>query len=283
MKTPLPKICAALLVVFALVSTHVFAISIYVTGVNTGAPYVSKFGTLDLNTGVYTQISANMSGGFANLTYGPTTGLLYASVTTGTGTLHTVNTGTGNATLVGYMGYDVWAMSMGPSSQIFAYNWASDTLNWVNPATAASTLIAATPTYASRPPEYGSYAFIGSTLYTSANYGSGSIFGTVNTTDGTITTLASDAIYQSLKLAYDGTTLYGVNLTNIFTINPATGALSSPVTITGANWFTGDIYGASYVPVPEPSTLSMVAVFACGAALAKWRNRSKIRGGKAVR
>lgn len=229
------------------------------TGIDTGALTTSKFGTVDLTTGVYTQISANTGGGYANLTYRPSSGLLYTSTTAGTGGLYTVNSATGNTTLVGDMGFDAWAMAMSDTEEIFAYNWASDTLNWVDPSDASPTFVANASTYAMRPPQYGSFEFVGSTLYTSANWQGAGIFGTVDTSTGNVSQIAIDEAYKSLKLAYDGTTLYALDLSNIYTVDPTNGTLSNPVSITGSNWFTAEIYGASFA-IPEPGTLSMLAL-----------------------
>lgn len=270
------KTCATFLVAFALASANAFATGIYVTGVNantiTAPATKSGFGSLDLTTGVYTQIVASLPGNsYHNLTFSPTTGLLYSEAD---GFLKTINT-SGTVASVGNMGYDTWAMSMSASNQIFTYDWGSDKMGWVNPSTGTTTGAFGTTTYASRPPNYGSFAFVGSMLYTADNWAGTNTFGTVNTTTGVLTTIATGANYQYLKLAYDGTTLYGVNLTTIYTINPATGALSNPVTISGTNWFTYEVYGASFAPVPEPATLSMVALFVGIAGLAFWRRHEK--------
>ena len=277
MKMSPSKTCSTLLAVFAFASANAFAASAYVTGVNansiTNPATKSNFGSLDLATGVYTEIVAGLTGNsFHGLTFGPSTGLLYSE---SGGFLNTITT-MGTVAQVGSMGYDAWAMSMSGSNQIFAYNWASDTMGWVNPATGATTGAFGTTTYASRPPNYGSFAFVGSTLYTADNWAGTNTFGKVNTTTGILTTIATGSSYQYLKLAYDETTstLYGINLNNIYTVNPLTGALSNTVAISGANWFTYEINGASVAAIPEPSAAAALCGLATLAFVTLRRRRS---------
>ena len=77
-----------------------------------------------------------------------------------------------------------------------------------------------------------------------------------------------------MRLAYDGTTLFGLNIGTLYTLNPTTGAYTGLGTVTGlAN---KGFYAMSVpVAVPEPSTYALAAI-ATG-VMAAIARRSKAR------
>jgi outer membrane protein assembly factor BamB len=78
-----------------------------------------------------------------------------------------------------------------------------------------------------------------------------------------------------MTLAYDGTTLFGLNNGSLYTLNPTTGAYTGLGTVTGlAN---KDFFGMSVpVAVPEPSTYALAAI-ATGVMAAIARRRKARR------
>ena len=78
-----------------------------------------------------------------------------------------------------------------------------------------------------------------------------------------------------MRLAYDGTTLFGLKDTTLYTLNPTSGAYTTLATVTG--FVNGAVYAMS-VPfaVPEPSTYALAAI-ATGVMAAIARRRKAAR------
>jgi hypothetical protein len=79
-----------------------------------------------------------------------------------------------------------------------------------------------------------------------------------------------------MRLAYDGTTLFGLNSGTLYTLNPTTGAYTGLGTVTGFPSGQLQFFAMSVpVAVPEPSTYALAAI-ATG-VMAAIARRSKAR------
>lgn len=136
------------------------------------------------------------------------------------------------------------------------------------------------------PPKGGRLAKHGNEFYVAINNGdvSEGQFGTVSDGSGYLQVGASDTQYMFMNLASDSSTLYGLygdgqDTANhkLFTIDPVTGALTQVPNITIAGNGLGTYFhGAAFVPVPEPSTyaMGMIAAVTAGWAMRRKKKRS---------
>ena len=253
------------------------AVDLYVTGWDNDVQR-NVFGKVDSATGLYTELNSDIGGGF-DFTYGlawnPGIGKFntlrqggsFSTITT-TGTVGSVIASGLNSN--GYLAYNQVTSTM--------YSANPSALNTLNPATGAQSNIGSPGLF----DVYGS-AFVNGTMYGttmtvdlitfqfdfrygSFNLGTGA-FAAINPSD--------DPTYRNMKLAYDGTTLFGLNNGSLYTLNPTTGAYTGLGTVTGlAN---KDFFGMSVpVAVPEPSTYALAAI-ATGVMAAIARRRKARR------
>ncbi|MEI7924429.1 MAG: PEP-CTERM sorting domain-containing protein, partial [Planctomycetota bacterium] len=249
------------------------AVDLYVTGFDFNTQK-NIFGKIDSATLVYSQLNSDIGGGFntKGLAWNPNISQFnmlrddgtFSTITT-TGTMGSVASGLTN----GSLSYN------SASSTMYSVNGSA--LNTVNPATGAQSNIG-NPGASS---VWGS-AFVNGTMYGTAGiYSSGPMldrfYGRFNLSTGAFTaiTASNDFTYGNMALAYDGTTLFGIKSTSLYSLNPTTGAYTGLGTVTGiAN---GQFYAMSVpVAVPEPSTYALAAI-ATGVMAAIARRRKARR------
>jgi len=245
------------------------AVDLYVTVWN-NSPQSNRFGKIDSDTGLYTEINANVGGGsnamMSGLAWDPATSQF--NTLTLQGSLSTITTtgtvGSGLATGLPY-GNNILAFNPATST-MYAVN--SGALSTVNPATGAVSNIGA-----SGIASMYSAAFVNGTMYGTANLGGDIRYGSFNLSTGAFTaiTASDDSNYAYMFLAYDGTTLFGLSGTTLYTLNPTTGAYTTLRSVTG---FSNGGFNAMSVPfaVPEPSTYALCAI-ATGVMAAVTRRR----------
>ncbi len=247
------------------------AVDIYVIGNDNGTS-TDFFGKVNSTTGALQIINANIgaktSGG--SLVWNPNINMFNSL--SGSGVFNTImldgtlGTPIASGLQAGKLGYSSTSSKM--------YNVLS-TFYDVNPTTGAQTSVGATgysDVYSATP--------VGNLIYGTVFVFSGGpkwYYGTFNSATGAFAAItASDSVYGAMRLAYDGTTMYGMNNSSLYIINPATGAYSSPVTLSGISGLQS-LQGAAMVPVPEPSTYALGAI-ATGvmAAVARRRKASRV-------
>jgi hypothetical protein len=206
------------------------------------------FGTIDLSTGAFTLLG---NSGVTLSGMAVYNGVLYGDSLGGTGTLYTINPANGSLTTVGSSGKSY--VDFGDTtSGLFAEGESDGNLYSINSATGAATLVGAT-----HPPYAGGYSSISlnsSTLY--YTQGTGSDFYTLNTSTGAATLVGSlgDSLEMGAMIFEDGI-LYAAEdspVSNIDTINPATGSATIGPAVTGA---PSVIFGLAPNPVPPPSAV----------------------------
>jgi hypothetical protein len=255
------------------------AVDLYVTVWN-NSPQSNRFGKIDSDTGVYSLINSNVGGGSGAMMFG----LAWDPATSQFNTL-TLQGSLSTITTTGTVGSGL-ATGLPLSENLLAYNPATSTmyalndgaLNTVNPATGAVSNIGS-------PGVAGTYgpAFVNGTLYgagdvDNVDYEGNYRYGSYNLSTGGFTaiTASSDNNYSGMILAYDGTTLFGLNGTTLYTLNPSTGAYTTLRSVTG---FSGGSIVAMSAPfaVPEPSTYALGAI-ASGVMAAIARRRKARKG-----
>ena len=249
----------AFLAVFAAAAS---AGTIYTTSYN--GYFSGSFGKLDTATGVWTSIKSDPLSGDAphSLAYDGSGGFYTAGTYY---TFHSVTT-SGVTSQIG-SSVSNYGMSSG-NGKMYAYDYGSDALGTINTATGAFTMIG-NSLLNSGAPIGGRLAFQNGTLYGAVKTSGIGKFGTFNTSTGVFTATATDTIYASTLLASDGTTLYGLNGSNLYTLDPATGGVLTTTGLTGVPAETWS--GAAFGPVPEPATMSLLALG--GLALLKRRRK----------
>lgn len=248
------------------------AVDLYVTGWDNNAQK-NIFGKIDSATLVYSQLNSDIGGGFSStvgLAWNP--GISKFNMLRDDGTFSTITT-TGTVGSV---------IATGLSDGRLAYNSASSTmysvngsaLYTVNPATGAQSNIGSPGV-----DSVDGSAFVNGTMYvtTSSLIPFSNSYGSFNLGTGAFTAItpSDDSTYSSMRLAYDGTTLFGLNSGTLYTLNPTTGAYTGLGTVTGlAN---KGFYAMSVpVTVPEPSTYALAAI-ATGVMAAIARRRKARR------
>ena len=247
------------------------------------AAFKTQFGKIDSTTGVFTQIAADVSSGnyVGNLAWSSAANAFF--VTTDNYSVRTLRTLGTNGTLsssIGNLAGAVYGMAYNTGdSSLYAYEMVSTTANYsrINPSTGGSTVLT-TPIAGLLSSTAGIFSIQQGMLYSSQASGTGQ-FGSYGMNSGsTFQQIGSnDSRYAHMSLASDGTTLYGIyglsNTNTLYTIDPATGALSAGINITG---MTGVIrfLGAGAIRVPEPGTC-MLALTGAAMLAAKARLRRR--------
>ena len=249
------------------------AVDLYVTGRDRDAQK-NIFGKINSATGLYTELNSDIGGGFTNtsgLAWNPN--ISQFNMLRDDGTFSTITT-TGTVGSVIATGLTKGSLSYNPASSTM-YSANPSALNTVNPATGARSNIG-NPGVDS---VYGS-AFVNGTMYVTTSFFSpfSNSYGSFNLGTGAFTAItpSNDSTYDSMRLAYDGTTLFGLKAGgSLYTLNPTTGAYTGLGTVTGlAN---KGFYAMSVpVAVPEPSTYALAAI-ATGVMAAIARRRKARR------
>ena len=211
----------------------------------------SGFGTIDLDTGVFTSLG-NFGQTLAGL--GEENGILFGAASGQSagifGFLYTINPTNGNLSAVGASGisYDVFGST---TSGLYAVDYDSLNLFSINPATGAATLIG--PTGLS----LGSWRAIssgGSVLY----YADGTNFYTLNPSTGAATLVGKMGGAQLGAMVIEHGILYGgENSPGVLTVtlNPRTGALTDGPVVT--SYGGGSFVGLAPDPVTPPPSLTI--------------------------
>lgn len=199
-----------------------------------------EFGTIDLNTGAFTELAAPTGVPVAGMAV--LNGTLYASSydTTGSGTLYTVNPANGSLTVVGTSSIS-YASFGSAASSLYALG-VDGNLYSINPNSGAATTIGPTGFV------FGDGAWAGlSNNATILYFSNGENLFTLNTTTGAKTLVGNMGAVQMGVLLMEGGILYGGQNVPSFAvakINPTTGAATTGPGVTGA---TGEFYALAPV------------------------------------
>ena len=252
------------------------AVDLYVTAFDFNTQK-NVFGKIDSGTGVYSQLNSDIGGTGADYT----TGLAWNpnisdfNMLRDDGTFSTITkTGT-MGPVAPLLTYGVLAYNPATSSM---YSVNGSALNTVNPATGAQSNIGSPGVDA----VFGS-AFVNGTMYgttATRDFVSGLMdfrYGSFNLSTGAFTAItgSNDYNYNYMRLAYDGTTLFGMKDFTLYSLNSATGTYTTLTSVTG---LPSSVNAMSVVPVPvpEPSTYALAAI-ATGVMAAIARRRKAAR------
>ena len=249
------------------------ASDLYVTGKNYSAN-TAFFGKIDTSTGVYTQLNANMAGSanVMGLVWNPA--ISQFNTLTDSGTLMSISTAgvTGSVIATGRSGK---TLAYNTSTSLM-YELSNTAVYTIDPATGAQSLVGSTGLNA-----VTGVAFQNGTLYSTQSNSNTSVyfFGSVNLNTGAFSNISTtNLVYGDMLVASTGSTMYGLNGANLYTINPVTGGYTQAATVTG---FGGSTYwtamSAVVTPVPEPSTYALAAI-ATGLMAALARRRKARQG-----
>lgn len=235
--------------------------------------FTMSFGKVNMTTGEYTPIVGNLSqtAYFSSLAWNPSGSNFLAFRERDLTTISVSGVVGGVVGSVPVEGDGLsWinhGLARSPAGTSYAYNYENDTFGTVTQSTPAYTQISASG-LGTLSPVGGRLVFHGDTLFAAFNVGiaeepfTDGLFGTIDPATGGFTQLANGAEFQSMVLASDGTTLFGLTPTTLRSLDPASGATLETISLYGdlpENW-TG-----AAVAVPEPSTYVMaIAGVACG-------------------
>lgn len=262
------------LLLLALSQTGALAQTVYVVGDN------GQFGSIQLETRVYTQITPNLGNSYRGLLYRPEDDRLYSVTRFVTGEpLRTIST-TGAVTNVGNTGTDTAGLARRPSDgTIFYLDRASFRLGTINPSTGAYTNIGNTGILTN---SIGNrISFVGNNLFfvgqnniseplnnglysLNQSTGTGTFIGTGGSIASRNAYVNMDAIFTDSGALY-GITSIGAGFPHtLYSINTTTSALTNLGDITGSNQ-PDFIRGAATISssgasAPEPGTLSLLAL-----------------------
>ncbi len=211
------------------------------------AGYSAEFGTLDLSTGIFTSLgTTNVGGHPMGLLSGLSVanGALYGETLSGGSNLYSVNPANGALSYIGTNSTSSNVLGSTTSGTLYSAD-LSGNLYSVNTATAAATFIG---NLGFGLGGYFSLSDNSSTLYLTR--GNGSLY-TVNTSTG-VASLVGPTV-QVFATAVSGGTLYGVSATNIYSINPTTGAFTTGPTIAPGIAIEGLVPVGAVSAVPEPA------------------------------
>ena len=221
-------------------------------------------GKVDLTTGAVTLIgSAGVA--LTDIAFSPT-GQLYGI---DFNRLYSINSTTGAASLIGSTGQSLNSLVFSAAGTLYSANTFLYTLNT---STGAATAIGrGGEAYSSS----GDLAFSGGNLYLSSLGLGNDELVRLNTTTGVGTFVGSLGLSAAYGLASsDGTNLYAVSGTRIFSVNVATGASTLLLDYGGhglgfANGtaFFGEAGGTAPVPEPGPLALMLAGLLSVGAVM----------------
>ena len=253
------------------------AVDLYVTGIDFNTQK-NVFGKIDSGTGVYSQLNSDIGGNAATYTSGLAwnPNISNFNILRDDGTFSTITT-TGTMSSVA-TGLTYGALAYNPATSTM-YSVNESALNTVNPATGAQSYIGSPGVTA-----IDGIAFVNGTMYGTTlkfdGFSFDSRYGSFNLSTGAFTAItgSNDSAYDNMRLAYDGTTLFGLGLgyTTLYTMNPSTGAYTTLTAVTGLG--NRQFFAMSVVPVavPEPSTYALAAI-ATGVMAAIARRRKAAR------
>jgi Transposase DDE domain group 1/PEP-CTERM motif len=249
------------------------------------------FGTVDLNTGVFSSLGITEVGSSAMPLSGMADlgGTLYgAPEGTNDTAIYTINPANGALTRVGTTGISGFSFdNLGSTTTGLYVVDSSANLYSINPTTGAATLIGSTGI------GFGGYTSL-STNASSLYFADGNNLYTLNTTTGAATLIGAlgvgpppqDVTIELTALLQENGTLYGAlsgNPPSVATVDPTTGAATIGSDIIGADsaFITGlarfPLSGASVIP--EPSTWAMMLL---GFAFLGFAGYRRARAGRAA-
>jgi hypothetical protein len=221
----------------------------------------SVFGTLDLNTGAFSQIST-LNGFLVEDLALSSTGTLYvlAGPSSGGNEFATINTSTGAITDIAAVSAAFTSLAFSPDGTLYAstYSPTQEALYILNPATGASSFV--TDLQGPLATESSDIRFLGNTLYTTLFATPNGLY-SVNLSNGDGTLIGTTGLpaYTALTGVVNGdlaatTTTSGdpFDPGELALINPATGEAT-----VGAS--TNLLYNFVPIATPEPGSLSLLA------------------------
>ena len=246
--------------------------TVYIVGDN------GQFGSIQLGTLVYTEITPNLGNSYRGLLYRPEDDKLYSVTRFVAGEpLRTIST-TGTVTNVGNTGTDTAGLARRPSDgAIFYFDRASLRLGTIDPNTGTYTNIGSsilTNSIGDRIEFVGNNLFfIGQNavsepfnngLYSlNQTTGAGTFIGSGGSVESRNAYTAMDATFMESNILY-GIVSFGVGAHTLYSINTTTAVLTSLGDITGSNQPTfirgAATIGATSASAPEPGTLSLLAL-----------------------
>ncbi|MCX7113095.1 MAG: PEP-CTERM sorting domain-containing protein [Proteobacteria bacterium] len=230
----------------------------------------SQFGTFDLQTRAYSQITASTTQTLSGLA--ASNGQLYATSNANPALLYTLSD-TGTLAAVGGTGRLISGLAFNASGTLYADDKTNSSLGTLNPSTGAYANIGSiSPTSVN---SNGVLAFSNGVLYAVITNGPNiKVLASLNLASGAATQIGPDAQYVGMILFDAQNVLYGISISkNLYSINTSTAALTNLGAITGSN-LPGNFNAAVAAPttsdVPEPATLGL---FAIGGLALRWRGK----------
>jgi hypothetical protein len=230
-----------------------------------------QFGTLDLQTGVFTQTGTLpggiVGGDMARLPGGP----LFAVDTSSN--LILINPVNASVTLLGHSGNNIEALAIRQDGTLFGLSYQN--LYRIDTTTGAATLVGQMGNFVPPVSFDATFDSAGNLFLVEQNGASTSSLYKVNASTG-LATLVGSTGFSVTGLDYEGGTLYGFTLDGkLISINTQTGVGTFLVNESGANNYIS--VGATADPgaaaAPEPSTLVLLGIGAAGVAWygRRWR------------
>ncbi len=243
-----------------IVATLAFSSSVFADTVAWEATGDNLFGSLDLNTGSFNQVS-NL--GFTPAGLGEVGGNLYTTDAGGVG-LYSLDPHSGTTSLIG-------------NSSISYYTFGSTTIGlymvdtvgtlWnINPANGSATMVGSTHLM------MGSYTAGLSNGSNSLYIALGSSIYTINTTTGAASYIGTSGSTDFAALVTVGNTVYGSTIVapnSVYTFNPSTG-----LSAFGTNAQGDYAYGLAPI-VPEPSSFALLGLGLAAAAFGGYALKQK--------
>jgi len=228
------------------------AIDLYLTGFDNNISR-SVFGKIDTSTGIFTQLAdLGSSDSFRGLAWNPAINKF--NILNNSGQLNTITTTGTLGTVIANVGQN-GTLAYNPNSSTMYMVTFSD-LYTLNPNNGVTTFIGNHGANS-----VSSSTFLNGSLY--LNYTSNFTnfyFGTLDVNTLALTAKSGSSVENiQSRLASDGTTLYKVYNSTLYSVDPATGASTPIRALTGLP--DGGVASlAAIVPVPEPSTYALATI-----------------------